>query len=530
MSSESSSSNPVKEKPQQPHTYFTPLICVHAGAGKYSTNPQRVKLHRSTVSKACIQGMKLLSIPFSTNTTETDNNLLTPASQAVIAAIRHLESSETTNAGIGSNLTIEGTVECDAAIMEGYGDDDGSTVNDRDRKQSGGFGAVGAVSGLRHPIDGAAAVMNGRKRGLGKVGRVPPMMVVGEGGRKWCEREGVEVVSKEEMITSDARKRWERMINMLLSNGQVIKNEGFVDIGGEEVDYETDSCEINNGKRNRIEDELGAQIQKRPRLNSSDSPHDKTCDYEIDEESSASEFDDESFEDTVGAVALDAFGNIAAGVSSGGIHLKVPGRIGEAAMYGCGLWAQTPPKPKPSPNLETTTNLPPNSSHSFQPPPGLGCSLSGTGEQIMQTMLAREISQTVSRTANNHNDDANQVYNALKSVMVDFASSKMLKVDGYEQRNAGVVMIHVSNMGDENTNDDLSDGISDKDNSETIEDQVNQGEKDTALFANREVWVAHTTDAMCVGWMSMGDLKPKTMISRKRAGDVVHIFGEFVPI
>jgi beta-aspartyl-peptidase (threonine type) len=43
--------------------------------------------------------------------------------------------------------------------------------------------------------------------------------------------------------------------------------------------------------------------------------------------------------DTVGAVALDAHGNVAAATSSGGVTLKFPGRIGDTPLIGCGTYA-----------------------------------------------------------------------------------------------------------------------------------------------------------------------------------------------
>lgn len=46
-----------------------------------------------------------------------------------------LQDSPLTNAGIGSNLSLTGTVECDASLMDG----------------SGGYGAVGALQGQSVP-------------------------------------------------------------------------------------------------------------------------------------------------------------------------------------------------------------------------------------------------------------------------------------------------------------------------------------------------------------------------------------------
>lgn len=52
------------------------------------------------------------------------------AVDAVEMAIMVLEEQEITNAGYGSNLSLDGTVECDATIVDHYG-------------RSGAVGAVG---------------------------------------------------------------------------------------------------------------------------------------------------------------------------------------------------------------------------------------------------------------------------------------------------------------------------------------------------------------------------------------------------
>jgi beta-aspartyl-peptidase (threonine type) len=46
-----------------------------------------------------------------------------------------------------------------------------------------------------------------------------------------------------------------------------------------------------------------------------------------------------SSHDTVGAVALDAHGNLAAATSTGGTLNKAPGRVGDSSLIGCGCYA-----------------------------------------------------------------------------------------------------------------------------------------------------------------------------------------------
>ena len=45
------------------------------------------------------------------------------------------------------------------------------------------------------------------------------------------------------------------------------------------------------------------------------------------------------FVDTIGAVALDSEGNLAAASSTGGVFAKLPGRVGDAPIFGAGVYA-----------------------------------------------------------------------------------------------------------------------------------------------------------------------------------------------
>jgi L-asparaginase / beta-aspartyl-peptidase len=66
--------------------------------------------------------------------------------------------------------------------------------------------------------------------------------------------------------------------------------------------------------------------------------------------------------DTVGAVALDADGNLAAATSTGGTLSKAPGRVGDSSLIGCGCYAD---------NLSAAV------------------SLTGWGEPIMKLVLGK---------------------------------------------------------------------------------------------------------------------------------------------
>lgn len=197
---------------------------------------------------------------------------------ALSSALCILEDCEYTNAGLGSNLNIEGQVECDALIMSGL---------------DHSFGAVGACQGIRNPSLVATQLLkDAQTKTTLSLGRLRPLMLTGKGAWMYAKQHKYLICAQTEaeldgyLVTDDARGKWQ---NYKTSIDQLV--------------------------------------------------------------------------DTVGAITVDQQGHVYAGVSSGGIAMKHIGRIGEAAMFGAGCWA--------------------DNSQRF------GCSCSGTGESIMLSMLAK---------------------------------------------------------------------------------------------------------------------------------------------
>ncbi len=90
---------------------------------------------------------------------------------------------------------------------------------------------------------------------------------------------------------------------------------------------------------------------------------------------------------TVGAVALDHAGTIAAATSSGGTAGKLPGRVGDSALIGCGIYA------------ESTLG---------------GVSCTGEGEAIIRVALARRALEILKSV-----DDPAHACEVALSVLVD---------------------------------------------------------------------------------------------------------------
>jgi beta-aspartyl-peptidase (threonine type) len=166
------------------------------------------------------------------------------AIDAVTAAVIALEDNPLFNAGRGSEFTIDGKLEMDAAIMDG-----------RDHSA----GAVAAILGPRNPILAARAVME----------RSEQVLMVATGAIEFCRRHGIPMADYD-YFHVDAR--WQ---------------------------------------------ELLAERERR---------------------SSQSTIKPVS-PGTVGAVARDHHGNLAAATSTGGMTGKPSGRIGDSPIVGAGTWA-----------------------------------------------------------------------------------------------------------------------------------------------------------------------------------------------
>ncbi|NXW84324.1 TASP1 aspartase, partial [Alopecoenas beccarii] len=150
------------------------------------------------------------------------------------------------------------------------------------------FGAVGALSGIKNPVSVANRLLCEGQKGKLSAGRIPPCFLVGEGAYRWAVDHGIPACPPGIMATRFSLAAFKR-------------NKRKLELA------------------EKVETDL-IQLKKRRQSNEKEN--------------------DSGTLDTVGAVVVDQEGNVAAAVSSGGLALKHPGRVGQAALYGCGCWAE----------------------------------------------------------------------------------------------------------------------------------------------------------------------------------------------
>jgi beta-aspartyl-peptidase (threonine type) len=221
-------------------------ILIHGGASV--TKIKRTNEITRSLKSAVSYGFDLLK--------RSSNN----AVDSVEAAVADMEDSGVFDAGIGSYLTVDKTVEMDASIMDG-----------RDISA----GSVGMAIGIKNPIKLARQIME----------RTDHVMMVADGVTKLTKLFGGTVAEY-------SHEPNEKLLN---EYSHLIKNVGI---------------RWKKNSKLMILPHADALQEKSHRLYS-----------------------------TVGAVAIDKDGNVASAVSSGGIWLKMHGRIGDSAIIGSGIYA-----------------------------------------------------------------------------------------------------------------------------------------------------------------------------------------------
>lgn len=198
------------------------------------------------------------------------------ALDAVEAAVTILEDDPTFDAGRGSFLTSDGRVQLDALLMDGG------------RMRAGG---VACVEHLRNPIRAARLVLEKSQH----------VYFVGAGAEEFAHAHGMELIENSELVLERERQR--------LTLAQARHAAGLADQTFSGVVLHDDKSP---------ETAFPAQ------------------DSSLPGEGRASGQDSH---DTVGAIALDGRGNLAAATSTGGTLNKTPGRVGDSSLIGCGCYA-----------------------------------------------------------------------------------------------------------------------------------------------------------------------------------------------
>jgi len=299
--------------------HHTPTLLVHGGA--WAIPADAASAHQAGVRNALETGYAILSRGGS-------------SIDAVEAAVTVLEDDPTFDAGRGSFLTSDGRVQLDALLMDGG------------RMKAGG---VACVERLRNPIQAARLVLEHSQH----------VYFVGAGAEQFAQTHGMSLIDNSELVLDRER---ERLVHAKLRESAGLGDDTFSGLDSpllpvldDDKSPETAVTEKGTGSsgEGKSFSEKGTGFSpyiESPKETRALAPEGKP---------SLPGFDSH---DTVGAVALDARGNLAAATSTGGTLNKTPGRVGDSSLIGCGCYAD---------NLSAAV------------------SLTGWGEPIMKLVLGK---------------------------------------------------------------------------------------------------------------------------------------------
>ncbi len=254
-------------------------LAIHGGAGTINRDkmtPAIEQEYRAKLQEALKAGYSILQRGGT-------------ALDAVQAAVIVMEDSPLFNAGKGAVFTAERTNELDAAVM------DGKTLK---------AGAVAGVRGVKNPVVLARLVMDSS----------PHVMLVGKGAEQFAKEQGLERMPDKYFYTE---RRWNELLKMQSENKST-------QVPQETPDEKASS--VKQSKKEKSSKEKSSKDKKRSAL-------------QPNEEASETHYPDERKFGTVGAVALDSAGNLAAATSTGGMTNKKYGRVGDCPIIGAGTFA-----------------------------------------------------------------------------------------------------------------------------------------------------------------------------------------------
>ena len=254
-------------------------LAIHGGAGtilKSQMTPELEREYRGGLEAGLKAGWAIL---------EKGGSSL----DAVEAAVVSLEDFSLFNAGRGSVFTHEGKQEMDACIMDGA------------RLKAG---AVAFVRNIRNPITLARMVMECTEH----------VLLAGEGANQFAEQIGVRTEPDEYFFTEH---RWLQLQDAI-AEGRV-----QLDHFTAETPRRGEKSEAGAVATGLFDDK--AETRPVGSVPSSDNPKSK-----IQNPKSLG---------TVGAVACDANGHLAAATSTGGMTNKKFGRVGDTPIIGAGNYA-----------------------------------------------------------------------------------------------------------------------------------------------------------------------------------------------